>query len=76
MARGRWVRVVAGSALAVALMICWDTMACAASGTEATLPYFAALHADKVNLRAGPGERYPIEWVYVRRDWPVEVKDA
>jgi SH3-like domain-containing protein len=31
------------------------------------------LHADKVNLRAGPGDRYPIEWVYLRRDWPVEV---
>lgn len=67
------MRVVAGSVLAVTLTICWATMGCAASDTEATLPYFAALHADKVNLRAGPGDRYPIEWVYVRRDWPVEV---
>lgn len=37
------------------------------------MPYFAALHTDKVNLRAGPGDRYPIEWIYVRRDWPVQV---
>ena len=59
--------------LALALSIHGGMIAHAASGAEATLPYFAALHADKVNLRAGPGDRYPIEWVYVRRDWPVEV---
>ena len=37
------------------------------------MPRFEVLHADKVNLRAGPGDRYPIEWVYLRKDWPVEV---
>lgn len=37
------------------------------------MPRFASLHTDKVNLRAGPGDRYPIQWVYIRRDWPVEV---
>jgi SH3-like domain-containing protein len=26
-----------------------------------------------VNLRSGPGTRYPIEWVYKRRDLPVEI---
>jgi SH3-like domain-containing protein len=26
-----------------------------------------------VNLRAGPGTRYPIEWVYKRRELPVEI---
>jgi SH3-like domain-containing protein len=54
------------------MTINWNGSACAASA-EATLPRFAALHADKVNLRAGPGDRYPIEWVYIRRDWPVEI---
>jgi SH3-like domain-containing protein len=72
MARG-WVGAVAGGVLALALAIRWETPACAASGAEAAVPRFAALHADKVNLRAGPGDRYPIEWVYVRRDWPVQV---
>lgn len=67
------MRAAAGLVLAFALTIRCEVTACAASGAEATLPYFAALHADKVNLRAGPGDRYPIEWVYVRRDWPVEV---
>ena len=73
MARERWVGAVAGPVLALALMVHWQATACAANGAEAPLPYFAALHADKVNLRAGPGDRYPIEWIYVRRDWPVQV---
>jgi len=37
------------------------------------LPRFASLHADEVNLRTGPGTRYPIEWVYVREALPVEI---
>ncbi len=38
-----------------------------------TVPRFASLHADKVNLRTGPGRRYPIEWVLTRRNMPVEI---
>jgi SH3-like domain-containing protein len=38
------------------------------------LPRFAALRSDEVNLRAGPGTRYPIDWVYKRRDLPVEIE--
>jgi len=44
----------------------------AASGLP--LPRFAALRSDEVNLRAGPGTRYPIDWVYKRRDLPVEIE--
>ena len=40
---------------------------------EEKVPHFASLRANVVNLRAGPGERYPIEWVYQRRGLPVEV---
>lgn len=69
----RWVRVAAGTALALTLGIRWDAMAVAAGNADAVLPHFASLHSDKVNLRAGPGDRYPIEWVYIRKDWPVEV---
>ncbi|MBV8776140.1 MAG: hypothetical protein JO032_15735 [Alphaproteobacteria bacterium] len=72
MARRRWVRAVAGLALALALAIRFDA-ACAAGGGDAVLPRFASLHSDKVNLRAGPGDRYPVQWVYMRKDWPVEV---
>jgi SH3-like domain-containing protein len=38
------------------------------------LPRFAALRSDEVNLRAGPGTRYPIEWIYKRRELPVEIQ--
>jgi SH3-like domain-containing protein len=44
------------------------------SATGLPLPRFAALKSDEVNLRSGPGERYPIEWVYKRRDLPVEIE--
>lgn len=37
------------------------------------LPRFASLRADEVNLRVGPGENYPIEWVFKRKDMPVEI---
>jgi SH3-like domain-containing protein len=38
------------------------------------LPRFAALKTDDTNMRKGPGQRYPIEWVYQRRDLPMEVE--
>jgi SH3-like domain-containing protein len=44
------------------------------SVTGLPLPRFAALRSDEVNLRAGPGTRYPIDWVYKRRDLPVEIE--
>jgi len=37
------------------------------------VPRFVALRSDEVNLRAGPGTRYPIDWVYKRRELPVEI---
>ena len=37
------------------------------------LPRFATLRSGDVNMRTGPGTRYPIEWVYGRRGLPVEV---
>lgn len=44
------------------------------SVTGLPLPRFAALRTDEVNLRAGPGTRYPIDWVYKRHDLPVEIE--
>ena len=43
--------------------------------TGLPLPRFVSLASDEVNLRAGPGSQYPIEWVYRRRSMPVEVID-
>ncbi len=44
------------------------------TSTQLPLPRFASLKTDEVNLRSGPGLRYPIEWVYKRRDLPVEIQ--
>ncbi len=44
------------------------------SATGLPLPRFAALRSDEVNFRAGPGTRYPIDWIYKRRDLPVEIE--
>ncbi len=43
------------------------------SASGLPLPRFVALRFDDVNMRAGPGTRYPIEWLYKRRDLPVEI---
>jgi SH3-like domain-containing protein len=37
------------------------------------LPRFASLRASDVNMRTGPGTRYPIEWVLTRQGMPVEI---
>jgi SH3-like domain-containing protein len=50
--------------------------ASAAEDAEATrlpLPRFASLRSNEVNMRTGPGLRYPIEWVYKRKGLPVEI---
>jgi SH3-like domain-containing protein len=45
----------------------------APSTSRKPLPRFVSLRAAKVNLRTGPGVRYPIDWVYQSRHLPVEV---
>ena len=47
----------------------------AGEGSESheKLPRFASLRFDDVNLRVGPGTNYPIDWVYKRRNLPVEI---
>jgi SH3-like domain-containing protein len=37
------------------------------------IPRFVTLRSDTVNLRMGPGDRYPVEWVYHRKGLPVEI---
>lgn len=45
----------------------------AARGSALPIPRFVSLRTDPINLRTGPGVRYPVDWVYVRRRLPVEV---
>jgi SH3-like domain-containing protein len=37
------------------------------------VPRFVSFRTDPVNLRTGPGVRYPVEWIYMRRRLPVEI---
>lgn len=37
------------------------------------LPRYASFKSGEVNLRAGPGENYPKQWVYQRAGMPVEI---
>lgn len=37
------------------------------------IPRFVSLRTGEINLRTGPGVRYPVEWVYRREGLPVEV---
>lgn len=59
--------------LLLAMLTVPPVQAAPAEGSGLPLPRFVSLRADEVNLRTGPGTRYPIEWIYSRKDLPVEV---
>jgi SH3-like domain-containing protein len=59
------LRLAAATVLALA--------ASSGGAAERQVPRFVTLRADEVNLRTGPGERYPIDWVLVRKGLPVEI---
>ncbi len=42
-------------------------------GSGALIPRFVSLKSDEVNVRKGPGTRYPILWVYRRANMPLEI---
>lgn len=76
MARGETARLTLGAASALVALLAGACSPAFAAGEEPTgpkVPRFVSLHSDKVNLRSGPGRRYPIEWVLTRRDMPVEI---
>jgi len=41
--------------------------------TSYPLPRFVSLAKDKVYVRAGPTQKFPIKWVLQRKDLPVEI---
>lgn len=53
------------------IFIIFSESAYAKGGVET--PYFASIRADEANVRTGPSVRYPIQWVYKKRNWPVKV---
>src|SRR5438477_10938197 len=73
--RQTWLRFVARLLGVLAAAFVFAALPAAAGESEAgqKLPRFVSLRSDQVNLRVGPGENYPIEWVLARKDMPVEV---
>ena len=43
--------------------------------TKRTLPRMASFRSSHVNARSGPGLRYPIQWIYMQKNAPVEIID-
>lgn len=41
--------------------------------TNLPIPRFVSIKSAEVNTRAGPGNNYPIKWVMIKRDLPVEI---
>ncbi|MCM8557301.1 SH3 domain-containing protein [Sphingomicrobium sediminis] len=60
------MRVVAGL-LAVTLA------STALAQDEREVPYWASISSGQVNMRTGPGEKYPAIWFFQRRDLPIKV---
>lgn len=60
---------MSGRVLAVLAFI----LAAPAYAQDREVPYWASLRVGEVNMRVGPSENYPIEWVYHRANLPLKV---
>jgi SH3-like domain-containing protein len=63
--------LAAGLALAATILI-----APAGAQQARQTPYWASITAGQAMMRTGPGREYPAEWLYVRRDLPVQVVEV
>lgn len=66
---------MSGKILLSLILAAISGVAYAAEGDETGLPLprMASLRSSQVNVRSGPGTRYPIEWVYKQKGAPVEI---
>jgi SH3-like domain-containing protein len=66
---------VAAALITCVFLLAPATVSLAASQASSGLPLprFVSLRADEVNMRTGPGVQYPVEWVYMRKELPVEI---
>lgn len=55
------------------VLLALSCLAVPAAAQDREVPYWATLRAEEVNMRVGPSEAYPIEWVYRRPGLPVKV---
>ncbi len=62
--------------ISVCCLVVWTpTQALADKSSGLPIPRFVSLKSSEVNLRTGPGIRYPIRWVYRKKWLPMEVTD-
>jgi len=71
--RFRFFAPSTGLFMAALVLLCAITPADLRGQETLPIPRFVSLRASEVNLRTGPGVRYPVEWIYVRKGVPVEV---
>ena len=63
-------------ALVMGMMVGWAALAAGlavAQEAGSGYPWFGSLKKHEVNVRSGPGNQYPILWVYQRAGYPVDV---
>lgn len=60
--------------IALLILMPFTAQAQEASLDNLPLPRWAVLAAKEVNLRTGPGKRYPIDWVLKKKGLPVEIR--
>lgn len=58
---------------ALFLVLALTAIAFPARAQDREVPYWASLRAEEVNMRVGPSENFPIDWVYKRKGLPVKV---
>ena len=71
------VMILTGTAFATELVDTAPSEALPELGrsTGLEIPRFVSLKAPRANVRRGPGKTFPIDWIFVRRDMPVEIID-
>jgi SH3-like domain-containing protein len=67
----RWIIAAAMTLAPVASVLAQENQV--ARTTEGDITRFASLRADDVNVRAGPGVRYPVKWKFVQKNMPVQI---
>ena len=55
------------------ILVWFAALPTSAQSQDREVPYWATIRAEELNMRAGPGPDYPVEWVYRRHGLPVKV---
>ena len=59
----------------LAILLSFGVLTPLCAQEQLAVPRFVSLKMGEVNLRTGPGNRYPIRYVYKKKNYPVEVID-